>query len=215
MIYELKRVTKKPMRRHTVTDVCVGGILYNGKVDKAFESDIEINGDVYSIRNINKTDSRILRNNVECGIIAQKLEVTKKLGPLKFGFDFFEISVDKKIFRSYEVGLGKNQHYFVIYSNECVVAMIRKRDFTADYLNSYVLFSIESDAMLVAVLMTMFLESTEFFDIVEDFGHRNHYNEYYTVQKILKCKYDPDFIPSVISMHISSLDSDWRERLND
>lgn len=215
MIYELKRTAKRPLRCHTVIDFCTDEILGEGMASDVFQADIKYCNDTYSIRRTDNTGSLIMKNDAEYGIIAQKFKETKKIGPIKFGYGYFEIFVNQKTFCLYEIGLGRDQHYFVVHSDEKVVAIIRKRDFTADYLNAYILFSVESDAMCVAVLMTMFLESTAFFDIVEEFEHSNQRNIYHTTQKELMCKYDSDFIPKVIMLHESSLDRKRKERLND
>ena len=98
---------------------------------------------------------------------------------LSFGFVFMSVSMV----------------LYVLYNNEKTTKTILELDNAIDELDE------TEEEMEVALICTMFLESTAFCDRTAGIGYKVEDSPYYTTQKELRDKYDPNFIPMIKEMH--------------
>lgn len=196
MILRLEQKTRLPQRTHEVYDLSFNKIC-NAGVSKVFDAYIALNGELIKIVTDEICKSAIKKGENICGYINHKLEVTKKILFLPIGYEYDEIEYNGRIFTIYESGLGANQHFFSLYENNCVVAVIHKDDRVINYLNTYTLYAENSVNMDMALIYAMFLESTAFCDRTAGLGYSDVNIPHYSAQKELRDKYDPSFIQRV------------------
>lgn len=199
MILRLEQVSRLPDRKHIVKAMD-GTVVYSGGVPRATESYLELNGELITTSVENISTAGVCKNTVRIGQIVQKLQVTKKILFLPTGYDYFEVSLFGHVFQMYDIGLGANQHYVSICNEDRTVAVIHKDDRVINYLNTHTVYAENNNAMNVALICAMYLESTVFCDRSAGLGNGINDCPYYSAQKELRAKYDSTFIPRIKTM---------------
>lgn len=168
---------------------------------------IDFAGNKYQISNIlhrekfaEKTATQvldILKNGKRVGYIYPDLVATKKVLFLSFGYEYFKFSFDEKEYEIYEVGLGKNQHYFCVYSKDKTVAIIHKEDVKHNYCDKYVIYALDDTLLLATSILTLYFDCISYPDFGYNLGESRVDDSTFTLQKELRDKYDADFIERV------------------
>lgn len=200
MILRVEQISRLPQRKHVIKKLD-GTLLYSGEVEKVFKARIELEYKKVDIVTDDINRTIISENNVQIGEISSKVFVTKKILFLPIGYEYNEVLYRGRTYHMYESGLGANQHFFSIYFEGKTIAVIHKDDRVVNYLNTYTLYAETEEEMEVALICTMFLESTAFCDRTAGIGYKVEDSPYYTTQKELRDKYDPNFIPMIKEMH--------------
>ena len=185
MIYRLEQTIRLPRRKHEIKNLS-GNLIYNAGVPNVFEAYLEFSDGTVEINTDEISKSTIKKNNQIVGEIFTKVEVTKKILFLPIGIEYNDIVLNGKTYKMYESGLGANQHYFSIYEENNVVAVIHKDDRVVNYLNTYTIYAENKDYMDIALICAMFLESTAFCDRTGGIGNSIVDSPYYTAQKKLR-----------------------------
>lgn len=196
MIYRLEQTVRLPQREHEIKNI-FGETILNAGVPSVFEAYLNLTNAIIKISTDDAAKSTITSNNQKIGEIHTRVEVTKKILFLPVGIEYNYIVLNGNEYKMYESGLGANQHYFSIYNGNNVVAVIHKDDRVVNFLNKYTLYAEKDEYMFVALICTMFLESTAFCDRTGGIGNSVVDSPYYTAQKELRNKYDPSFIPKI------------------
>lgn len=196
MIYRLEQTIRLPQRKHEIKGLS-GNLIYNAGVLNVFEAYLDFEDGTVEISTDEISKTTIKKNSQIIGEIHTKVEVTKKILFLPIGIEYNDIVLNDIIYKMYESGLGANQHYFSIYKDNTVVAVIHKDDRVVNFLNTYTLYAENKESMDVALICAMFLESTAFCDRTGGIGNSIVDSPYYTAQKGLREKYDSSFIPKI------------------
>lgn len=194
MIFEFVQVQRTPLTRHEikVRNKTVG-FTESGKAGRMnlFLSDTFR----LSIDGLRKME--IFRNESKCGEIVQKQYTTKKILFIEIGYEYYEMLLSDERYMIYETGLGKDKHYFSIYKDDKVVAMIHKPDFVKNYLDKYTCYLEDESFFLPTAIYCSFLECTAYYNISAE-GNVWDNTSTVTAQKELIEKLDMSFIDKVI-----------------
>ena len=195
MIFKCIQKERLPLSWHEFTEN--GNIICTSEIPKAGYGKLFLGADCFEL----KIDSvfkpiKIYRNGVEYGTLSPKICVTKKVAFLKTGYEYYELSLPFGTFLIYESGLGAGQHYYSIYKDDTVLAVIHKPDRVVNYLDSYTCYLENREDFFPTALYCLFLESAAYFNI-DATGNVVDNTSTYTAQQELREKYDPTFIPRI------------------
>ena len=202
MIVRLEQISRLPSRNHEIRQAD-SSLIGTGTVPDLFNGLMKIGRDTYAAITNNVARTELYQNESAIGWISQTVEVTKKILFLPIGFEYYIYNVLGKELRVYESGLGQDMHFFSVYENGVVVGVIHKDDLVKNYKNTYTLYAEADEMLLPLCLFTMFLESTAFCDRTGGLGNVTDNTPFYTAQKELQLKYDPNFIPHIIALEAS------------
>ena len=129
------------------------------------------------------------------GTLIQKTQKTK--GFLQ-SYPYYQIDIEDRMYRGYEVGFGRKGLYLCFYQNDECLSVVEKELVTRQYQDIYHLYML-SEATLPALLpFLVYYDMTKYGDIGEYSLHSYKKTTLNTIQKELIKKYDPDFIQRVI-----------------
>lgn len=213
MIIDVNQTKRQPKPEYTIFDSITSEVLgsakaytyedttatYCGEDFKFdFHKEIVINQDGRKIRKFH-----IRSVNSEIGIV-EDFTQTRKVLFVPIGFSYYRIQINNEEYLAYEVGFGNDKHYFSVFHNDSVVAMIQKYDRVIDYKDSYTVFiDLQQPAELAKALtlFTVFIDCSLYADVGEVSGTSDDATSFNTVQKELNDKYDPTFIQRVMEQH--------------
>ena len=150
-------------------------------------------GDIHDISPITCSDTEV--GFVELGFVP-----TKKILFITTGYDYRIVRLKDLVIKSYEVGFGSGEHYWCIYNDDKLVAMIHKNDVTVNYKNKYRIYTEDAKYASMLCILTLFIDCTEYPDVGECVGLAFQKEGMVTVQKELIAKYDPTFIPRITEL---------------
>ena len=110
-----------------------------------------------------------------------------------FGYYYFELHLNDKEYKFYEIGLGKQGIKIPVYVGEQQVALIEKDTHTANNLDSYNLSSVDGKTAQAASLFCVYYDFVRFGNHGEVSVNSKQVTYIYTGNKKLKEKYNPDW----------------------
>lgn len=194
MIFEFIQVQRTPMTRHEVK--VKNQIIGFAESTKAGHMKLFLN-DTFRLGFGELRKMEIFKNEVKCGEITQKQHTTKKILFIEIGYEYYEMLLSGERYLIYETGLGKDKHYFSIYKDDKVIAVIHKPDFVKNFLDRYTCYLEDEKFFLPTVMYCSFLESTAYYNISSE-GNVWDNTSTVTTQKELIAKLDMSFIDKVI-----------------
>lgn len=195
MIFKCIQKSRLPISRHEF--ILGSDILANAEVPKAGTARMIYGTDCFDIQMhgiFNKLS--LLKNGTEYGCVGSKVFETKKVLFIKMGYEYFELMVNNEMYLVYETGLGANKHFYSIYKNDVLLAVIHKPDRVKNNLDEYVCYLDNADDFISVALFCLFLESTAYYNI-DAIGNTDECVQTVTVQKELIEKFDPSFIERI------------------
>lgn len=198
MIFEFIQKTSYPLRTH---EVLIDGVA-NAKAATAHlgQGVLNVGNDKYELSFEGLRSVNVTQNGSSFCTITPKLCVTKKVLFIKTGYEYYEISTLEGFFTVYESGLGFNQHFYSLYRDGGVTAVIHKPDRVENFLDTYLCYLEDDSLFTVVCLYCLFLECAQYFD-VDSFDNGINDTQTITAQQELKDKYDPSFIPRIKAKH--------------
>ena len=196
MILRIKQTSRLPVRKHEIRFLN-NKVFCTGGVQSVFESYLNCENNYYEIKTDEISKTVITRNGVQIGLISQDIFITKKVLFLPIGYEYYKMSFENESFQIFESGLGAGKHFFTIYKNDSIVAVIHKDDKVINHLNTYTAYCEKNEGVLMMLIFAMFLESTAFCDRTGGIGNTVVDSPYYSTQKELRERYDPTFIERV------------------
>ena len=196
MIFECMQKERLPLSKHEF--IRNGEVIGNAETPKMGFSKMSFGPDSFTVQFQSFKRIDIIQNGTVVGSICPQLCVTKKILFLKTGYEYYEFSLNGDTVTVYETGLGAGKHFYSIYRNEKVIAVIHKQDRVVAHLDKYVCYVDDSCDAVFAAVYCMFLESIAYYnlDATED---TDDSTATYTAQKELQEKYDPSFIERIIA----------------
>lgn len=141
--------------------------------------------------------SDILKNGEKVGFVYPDLVAKKKVWFLSFGYDYFNFVLEGKKYTVYEVGLGQDQHYICVYSENETVAIIHKKDIKHNYCDEYIIYTIDKTIMLDMCILALYFDCIRYPNHGEFMGESYVDDSFLTTQKELNEMYDSSFIEMV------------------
>ncbi len=138
-----------------------------------------------------------LSNSNRIGLIAQKSEL---LGFLK-SYIYRDFELYGETYQCYEIGMGGKGMFLCIYHNGKLVVTIDKSLQVINYNDTYTAYLFEEKYAKIAVAFALYYDSVACDSMYNRSLYSRKVTITYTIQKSLREKYNPDFIPQVKSMH--------------
>ncbi len=207
MILQCKQTTRLPNRELSFFS-SDNKEIGKGNIPKIFIGELAIYNEKITLEMSDGMVTNILCGESVIGFIKEDVVVTKKVLFLKTGYSFYRMKYKEKIYSVYESGLGPNKHFFSLYDEDTLTAVIHKEDLVINYCDSYNLYSENREAMIAACAFTTFLESTAYVDTTAGIGNMVTAEPFYTSQQELKDKYDPEFIPRILKIEEDLLENE-------
>ena len=110
-----------------------------------------------------------------------------------FGYYFFELHLDGKEYKIYEIGLGKQGIKLPVYIGEQQIALIEKGTHTANNLDSYDLSAVDAKTAQISSLFCVYYDFMRFGNHGEVSVNSKQVTYVYTGNKKLKEKYNPNW----------------------
>lgn len=110
-----------------------------------------------------------------------------------FGFLFYEFVLDGMLYTIYEVGCGKDGIKLPVYNGDKQVGLIEKGAVTYDNKDTYSIAAINKRVAEAGVLFTLYYDFVRFGRRGEVSRRSKKTRYYYTTNKALKEKYNPDW----------------------
>lgn len=113
---------------------------------------------------------------------------------------FYTVNIFNDIYRLYDVSLGKDQQYYVVYDKNELVAIMHLFDKVVDYGRTIQVYSVDNDnVILTTMLFCFYLNMYEFFmydeGIIQEGGY---YTEHWAKSpQYLIDKFDENFIEKI------------------
>ena len=126
----------------------------------------------------------------------EKKEIGKfyrKKSKLFFGYYFFVLEYHDKIYKMYEVGMGKEGIKLPIYSEDEQVALIEKNIVTIDNKDTYNVKISNKNIIDVSLIMGLYYDSLRFGHRGEVSKDKTNYNYLISINKELISKYDKNW----------------------
>lgn len=166
----------------------IKGILYNRTVffmtrNKAVKSKEKEHFRPYSVLEFGK----------ESGLIFQ---AEKKISLFK-GYGYYEMNCYENTYTMYAIGMGSEGAKFPIYCENIQVAQIEKDCVVYDGLHNYKVYIKQDDLVDVVVWLCAYLYVTGMYTPGEKIIHGKTKTVSITTNKVLKEKYNPEFINSI------------------
>lgn len=144
---------------------------------------------------------RIFVGDKEIGYFVGDVKQTGKkvLGLFAKGYEFYRIHYSGLDYSCYEIGLGNQGHYFCLYdSNDSLIAVIQHDIDVTNRKDDYICYV---DGEKYSVLVAIFAIYSDFArnPDIEIMGYSKEHKAVYSTDKELLAKYDPNFIPRIIS----------------
>lgn len=178
-------------------------ILYNKNIigsafcDKFLSGEMNLNNKQYQLKIDNLSSFPIMSNNEQVGYVVQKFNKTGKFLCFDTGYSFYEFKCKNDVFAVYDIGLGKNQHYYQFEKFNKTVAIIHKPDRVVNRKDYYMCYSEDEKMILPMSLWCLFLEASAYYDINVAGEGNVVTNKAYKSQKITREKYDATFISKI------------------
>lgn len=180
-------------------------ILYNKDIigsaicSKFLSGEMNLNNKQYQLKIDNLSSFPIMSNNERVGYVAQKFNKTGNFLCFDTGYSFYEFKCGNDILAVYDIGLGKNQHYYQFEKGNETVAIIHKPDKVVNRKDHYLCYSVDEKMMLPMSLWCLFLESSAYYDINVAGEGNVATNKAYKSQKIIRERYDTTFIGNILA----------------
>jgi hypothetical protein len=202
MIFQCIQKERLPLTKHEFTrnDVIIG----SAETPRMGFSKMKFGENIFTLQVQGLKKVSILQDNAEVGSICPQLCVTKKILFMPIGYEYHELNLNGDTVTVYESGLGAGKHFYSIYRDGKVIAVIHKPDLVVALLDKYTCYVEKYEDAVLAAIYCMFLESLAYY-------HRATADEptvdgtaTVTTQKELKEKYDPSFIERIIEQERNS-----------
>lgn len=195
MIFEYKQKERLPLSWHEITEN--GAVLCTTEIPRRGAGKLFLGKDCFELKVEGLTKPvKILKNSVEYGTLTPKIHLTKKVLFLNTGYQYYELSFPFGTYLVYESGFGGDKHFYSIYKDDTVLAVIHKHSRVVNYLDSYTCYLENREDFFATIIYCLFLESVEYYDMSVQ-GNNVDYRAVETAQQELKDKYDPTFIPRI------------------
>lgn len=149
------------------------------------------NNDLKSIINSVKHPNRVFtlydKEKQEIG------KIYRKYSKFFWGYHFFQFEYHDKIYKMYEVGMGKEGIKLPIYSEDEQVALIEKNIVTIDNNDTYSIKILNKDLIDMSLIMGLYYDSLRFGHRGEVAKHKTDYNYLISFNKELISKYDKNW----------------------
>lgn len=149
----------------------------------------------FGTRLLDRLSFKLFEDQEWVGTLIQK---TQKAKGFLQSYPYYQIDIENRKYRGYEVGFGSKGLYLCFYQNDECLAVVEKELVTRQYQDIYHLYLL-SEATLSALLpFLVYYDMTQYGDVGEYSLHSYKKTTLNTIQKELIKKYDPDFIQRVI-----------------
>ena len=198
MIYRVEQISRLPVRKHEVKTKD-GYFLYVAGVPQVLQSYLDFPEGQVIVRIESLSKAVISFQGIEIGEIIPKLCVTKKVLFLPIGYEYYSYRLHDKQYEVYESGLGPDKHFYTLYYQGKTTGIIHKDDLVLKYRNNYTVYTLSEQEMKAALIYTMFLEAGPNCHKGAAIDNLDSNVPYYTKQKELREKFDPDFLRKVLA----------------
>ncbi len=201
MIYRVEQISRLPVRKHEVKTKD-GHFLYAAGVPQVLQSYLDFPEGQVTVRIESLSSAMVLFQNAVIGEIVPKLCVTKKVLFLPIGYEYYSYRLYDKQYKVYESGLGPNKHFYTLYCQGETTGIIHKDDLVLKYRNNYTVYTLNEQEMTAALIYTTFLEAGPNCHKGAAIDNLDSNVPYYTKQKDLREKFDPDFLRKVLAQDL-------------
>lgn len=171
-------------------DLVIGSAI----CQKYGSGELKTNDKEYFLNHHDKTGFVITDGKEQIGYITQKFVKTGKFLWFDSGYSYFEIKVYDDKFDVFDIGLGKNKHYYQFNKDGKTLGMIHKPDVVKNRMDEYRFLSKEKNMFLIMYLYTLFLETTAFYNFMGTGEGNVTTQKSYMSTKQIRLKFDNDFL---------------------
>lgn len=198
MIFTYKQISRTPETKH---EILVGDEVIATSTCPHYHAGIlQTKDGVFSMNIENLAGYEIEKDRLPFAYTKIDLVPTKKFLGIKIGYEFYNYLSSEHEIHIFEIGLGAGHHYWYLYDEDILVAVIHKKDEVRMYLDEYTCYLIDEKYFDVTALYCLFLESTVYYNHCLMDEPQINDTSLYSSQKQLRAKYDPNFIPKIMEM---------------
>lgn len=110
-----------------------------------------------------------------------------------FGYLYYAFSLNERAYTAYEIGMGKEGVKIPIFEGDKQIALIEKGTAVYNNKDEYDIYTADGFAVETAALFNLYYDFVRFGRYGEAAYKSKEVNYTYTINKILKSKYDPAF----------------------
>ena len=195
MILEFVQKERIPKVEHEI--LCNKSLIGTSLCNKFLSGKLNLLSKQYQLEITNISSFPVMSNNEQIGYVAQKFNKTGKFLCFETGYSFYEFKCEDNTFSVYDIGLGKNQHFYQFEKDNETVAIIHKPDRVVNRKDYYLCYSLDEKMMLPMSLWCLFLEASAYYDINAAGEGTIVTTRAYKSQKVIREKYNPSFIPKI------------------
>lgn len=183
---------------HAIHKITVGSqIIGTASCEKFLNGEMILMDKQFDISIPNLSDFPIMSNGIEVGHVYQRFIKTGKFLFFDSGYSYYEFKYEDTIFTVYDIGLGKNKHFYQFEINKETVAIIHKPDKVKNRKDTYTCYLSSDDMIIPVSLWCLFLESSAYYDMLAEGEGNVEIEKSHTSQKVVRELYDPTFIPRI------------------
>ena len=144
------------------------------------------------VKEVFKRESTLFEIKKADGVTCGKIS-SKEVRGFWSGYKYNQITFNSEIYNCYEVGMGKEGTFVCIYSGEQQIAMIEKPNVVYDNKDFYRIYIEDNKYVEIVCLFATYYDHATAGNYNQVAIKSKKANYYYTINKELKSKYNPQF----------------------